>query len=92
MVVVITTHVALLVDDGHMRGALALGAADAQRRAGEGARHGCAHAAREVDQVGPAAQIGLVQQRGGRAAGQRHEVGVGHVLVAVGIGESLRLR
>ena len=38
--------------------------------------------------VGAAAQVALVQQGRRRAARQGHEIGVGHVLVAVGVGEA----
>ena len=56
-------------------------------------RPGCCrtHRAVGIDQCGPAFEIGGVEQRLGAATGQRHEVGVGDVLVPVGIGKPLRL-
>ena len=85
-------HIAKLVNDGHVGGALALGGAAAlQACVREHARHRSAHAFGGGDKQGAAFQIVPVQQRVNTAAGQGHKVGVGHVLVAVGIGQALSL-
>ena len=50
-----------------------------------------AHAARQVDQARAATQVSAVEHGRSAAAGQRHEVGVGHVLVAVGVSQAFGL-
>ncbi|MCY1511943.1 hypothetical protein D9M68_463850 [compost metagenome] len=82
-------HVALLVDNGEVRGAVLFSLVDAKRNVAKIAGRGGAHALRQTDEAGSALQVGLVDQRVDRAMRQRDEVCISHVLFAVGIGQAL---
>ena len=85
--------VAGLVDHREVGGAVVRGRAMLAVAGGpEYAGLGRAHAAGGADQRRTRLQVALVQHRCRAATGQGHEVGVGDVQVAVGVGQALRLR
>jgi len=87
-------HVAFRIDHGEVGRAVLLDfrAHSVLRRCGE-RRSGRCHteAALVLDEPGACSEIVRVEQSGDRTAGQGHEVGIGHVAVAVGKGEPLGL-